>query len=176
MTDRSPRIPHPAPEQGMETSRIARLNDLDDYKVVDGEPDPRGWHVLTREGTRAGEVSDLIVDVAARKVRYLDVELDKDTLRLRESRHVLIPVEATWVNDDEEIVRLGPTTSELIAAPVYNSRMFSPADEDLLRRRFARHLGKSADGPAVGGRQRMVTRVEIRRVVKPQAGSLDAPR
>jgi hypothetical protein len=147
------------PRREMEVARVASLGELDDYKVADDEPDPRGWHVLTRESTRAGEVADLIVDLAALKVCYLEVELDKDALRLRANRHVLVPVGAAWLNEDEQIVRVGLTTTELIAAPAYDPRSFSATNEEALRQRYAGHLTRSEEDLAVGTRRRMVGKV-----------------
>jgi photosynthetic reaction center H subunit len=72
-------------------SVLARLGDRSDYALADGEPDVRGWHVFTREGTRAGEIENVIVSVADANVCYLEVRLDEDVLRLRNSRRVLIP-------------------------------------------------------------------------------------
>ena len=38
----------------------------------------RGWEVRTTEGRRIGKVDDLLVDRQAMRVKYLDVELDRD--------------------------------------------------------------------------------------------------
>lgn len=46
------------------------------YKVAEGDPDVRGWDVMDRDGSRIGEVDDLLVDTEALKVRYLEVRLD----------------------------------------------------------------------------------------------------
>lgn len=62
--------------------QLARLHELNDFKVADGDPDVRGWPVRTSDGQRAGKVDDLIVDTGAMQVRYLDVELDRNTMRL----------------------------------------------------------------------------------------------
>jgi len=63
----------PAPE-------IAPLKDLKDYKVAKDDPDVRGWQVLGRDERTVGKVNDLLADTAAMRVRYLDVELDRDLL------------------------------------------------------------------------------------------------
>ena len=51
------------------------MSELPEYRIADGGPDIRGWHLATSEG-RAGCVRDLLVDTAAMSVRFLDVELD----------------------------------------------------------------------------------------------------
>lgn len=56
--------------------RLHFLHDLDDYKVASGQPDVRGWELLDANRERVGTVENLLVDVKAEKVRYLDVDLD----------------------------------------------------------------------------------------------------
>jgi stress response protein YsnF len=120
--------------------------------------------VLTREAAAAGEVADLIVDLLAMRVCYLDVELDKDALRLHRARHVLVPIGTAWLNEDETLVGLGVTAAELIAAPAYDPRSFSDADEEVLRQRYAGVLTRSEE--AVARRQRMPGNVEVRKRVE----------
>jgi hypothetical protein len=150
----------------MERPRVARLGKLDDYKVADEEPDVRRWHVLTSDGVRAGDVADLIVDLQAMKVCYLEVHLDKDALRLRGPRHVLVPIGAAWLEEDEKIVRTPVTAAELIAAPAYDPRSFSEADHEALRRRYAGHLTRSEEELAVGTHRRMAGKVEVRKRIE----------
>ncbi|HEX9944891.1 MAG TPA: PRC-barrel domain-containing protein [Thermoanaerobaculia bacterium] len=73
---------HPAagPAAGAAVAQIAPLKELKDYKVASDDPDVRGWNVIGRDGRTIGEVNDLLVDTAAMRVRYLDVELDPDLL------------------------------------------------------------------------------------------------
>src|SRR5688572_3050860 len=49
------------------------ISDLSNYKVEEGDIDPRGWTVVGNDGNRIGTVEDLIVDTRAMKVRYLVV-------------------------------------------------------------------------------------------------------
>lgn len=76
--------------------QLVRLGELSDYKVADGDPDPRGWDVVTREGQRVGRVDDLIVDREAERAQYLDVQLEQDA-----DRHVLIPTESVHLGREE---------------------------------------------------------------------------
>lgn len=99
---------------------LARLHDLHDYKVAHGEPHVRGWHVKTADGQKAGKVDDLIVDTEAMQVRYLDIELDKKTLKLGEDRHVLLPISGARLDEHEDEVLLGAlTATQLAALPPY---------------------------------------------------------
>ncbi|HEX8392428.1 MAG TPA: DUF2382 domain-containing protein [Longimicrobium sp.] len=64
--------------------RVVPLNSLPSYKVADGEPDIRGWDVMSADGRRIGRVDDLLVDTGANKVRYVDVEGDRG--------HMCVPI------------------------------------------------------------------------------------
>jgi hypothetical protein len=140
-------------------SRFARLRDLDGCQVADGEPDVRGWHVLTHDNRRAGEVAYLVVDLDTMHVCYLEVELDKDALMLRETRYVLVPIDAALANEDEEIVRVGLTTAALIAIPSYDARHLSGGARAVLRRRYA---GSRPRPDRAGRRRRLTGSVETR--------------
>ena len=108
----------------------------------------------------------MIVNLQEIKVTYLDVELDKGALRLRDTRHILIPLAAAWLNENEEIVRLGATAAELIASPAFGAQPPSAADEDLLRRRYAGSVTRSEEALAIGKRRRMVGAVQVRKRIE----------
>jgi hypothetical protein len=74
-------------------SRIAPLSALDDYEVADGYPEVRGWNVRDAEDRSIGYVYDLLVDVDAMRVRFLDVELAEKFAVAEADRRVLIPME-----------------------------------------------------------------------------------
>ena len=56
--------------------RVVALRNLRGRKIAEGDPDVRGWEVAGGDGLRIGVVNDLLVDTAAGKARYLDIELD----------------------------------------------------------------------------------------------------
>jgi len=58
--------------------RLAALGELNEYERAGGSLDVRGWDVVASGGERLGAVCDLLVDPGARRVRYLEVELDRD--------------------------------------------------------------------------------------------------
>lgn len=94
------------------------LDDLDDYTVAEGDPDPRGWDVYSSDNQKLGEVKDLLVDPQAMLVRYLDVELDKDVVSER-GRHVLFPVGTARLNDDEDRVTVQSIAAGVRTLPAY---------------------------------------------------------
>ena len=61
--------------------QLVHLDDLDDFKIADGEPDIRGWDVRGADGTKVGTVEDLLIDTAAMKVRYIEVKLEQDVAK-----------------------------------------------------------------------------------------------
>ena len=102
--------------------RIVPLDQLDDFKVADGDPDVRGWDVLTSDGRRVGEVDNLLVDRTAMKVRYLDVDLDGDLIEGDRDRHILVPIGyARLDEDDDRIFVDGLTSATLNQIPAYNA-------------------------------------------------------
>jgi uncharacterized protein (TIGR02271 family) len=111
---------HNRTQAGLGAGTLQRLDDLDDFKVADGDPDIRGWSVRTSDGRKIGEVDSLIVDTDAMQVRYLDIDLDRKGLDLKEDRHVLVPISGARLDDDKDDVLLtGITGAELLAMPPY---------------------------------------------------------
>jgi photosynthetic reaction center H subunit len=118
---------------------LMHLGDLDDVKVAEGAPDVRGWDVTGSDGESLGKVSDLVVDTGAMKVRYLEVTLDKDVAKesgrtdapvnagartrddddLEPFRHVLVPIGAARLDEDEKEVRLDAAARQVAGIPEY---------------------------------------------------------
>ena len=63
-----------------------------DFKIVDGEPNIKGWDVKNATGQLIGDVHELLFDPELRKVRYLVVDLDSNTLGIEQDKKVLIPI------------------------------------------------------------------------------------
>jgi hypothetical protein len=95
--------------------QLGRLDDLDDYEIADGEPDPRGWEVRAADGRRVGKVDDLIADTGTMQVRYLDIELDRKELDLKEDRHVLVPIGRARLDDDRDAVILNVASGSVLS-------------------------------------------------------------
>ncbi|HEY9516566.1 MAG TPA: DUF2382 domain-containing protein [Gemmatimonadaceae bacterium] len=107
-------------ERNITPGGLVPLDKADDFTVAEGNADPRGWEVLAN-GAKVGEVDTLIADLNVLKVRYLDVELD-DEITGRKDRHVLIPIGAARLDDDNDRVLLDAVTPEiLVGLPSYRS-------------------------------------------------------
>lgn len=121
-----------------EEPRLRKLDELDDYQVADGDPDIRGWEVKCG-GKEIGKVDDLIVDVGAMQVRYMQVELDDDSLSSAgrktngddDERRVLIPIGSARLDEDNDDVLLdGMELSRLREYPRLEGGRLNRDDEN----------------------------------------------
>lgn len=94
------------------SGQLAPLDDLPDFRVAEGEPDVRGWDVSSADDKKIGEVHDLIVDVAAMKVRYLDIDVDNAVLETEDDRHILVPVGCATMNEKDDEIHLSNVNAE----------------------------------------------------------------
>jgi len=101
---------------------LVPLSQLNDFKVAKKYPDVRGWDIVGGDGEKLGKVKDLIVDVHQMKVRYLDVDLRKNILELKddETYHILIPLGVAILNrDDHNVIVTEITKANLPNFPFY---------------------------------------------------------
>lgn len=102
------------------SGRMGALGDLDNFEIAKDIPDPRGWDVMTADGSKIGKVHELIVDTGALRTRYIDVSLDKRTLRLDKDRDVLIPIgDARLDSAADEVVIDKLTVRQLADLPEF---------------------------------------------------------
>src|SRR5690606_34185084 len=98
---------------GGREGRLASRDELSDFKSADEDPDPRGWDVVGSDGRTIGKVSELIVDTAVMKVRYLTVKVDERELGLEpQDRQILIPIGYARLNEDQEQVFVDAISAE----------------------------------------------------------------
>ena len=118
------------------TPQLAPLSELDGFKVAEGDPDVRGWDVLAADGTKVGEVEDLLVDTGQMKVRYLEVDLDDDRFG-EQDRHVLVPIGQARLDDDNDNVLVDGIPADAFGTlPAYTRGTFSRDYETSLRQSF----------------------------------------
>ena len=121
--------------------RVVPLDQLDDFEVADGEPDVRGWEVLAADGSRIGEVDDLLIDTAAMKVRYLDVDLHEDVVGDSGDRHILVPIGYARLDESKDHVFVDNlTTDQLRGMPVYEHGQLTRDYETTLRQQLDRNF------------------------------------
>lgn len=108
--------PNPA-----DAGRLIRLKDLRHFKIVDGEPDIRGWNVYSATGRELGDIEDLLVDTELEEVVMVDVDLKRD------DRHTLAPIKAAWIDREHKRVVLNTSMFDVDGSIV-------PRDEVRARR------------------------------------------
>jgi sporulation protein YlmC with PRC-barrel domain len=112
-------------------TRVVPLSEAKEFKLEAGAPDPRGWNVFGSDGERVGNVTQLLVDPAALKIRYLDVDVLQDLFVLRDDRHVLIPIERADLKERGGDVWVdGLTAAQIAQLPAYLGGAVSPAMEE----------------------------------------------
>jgi len=116
-------------QDDMTGTDLRRLSDVD-FTVADNEPDPRGWSVVDGSGRELGDVEDLIVDTAAMKVRYLELDLDDELDRADKDQHVYIPIASADLDTERKqvIVRDGNATMLRSLVPTGSADGSAPVD------------------------------------------------
>jgi photosynthetic reaction center H subunit len=138
--------------------RVVPLGQLDDFKVADGEPDVRGWEVLASDGRKIGEVDELLVDTAAMKVRYLDVDVDEGMVAGGHDRHVLIPIGYARLDEERDCVRVDALASaDLGGVPAYDQGPLTRDFETSVRQSFASRRPETGATGLTGGSGMMDT-------------------
>ena len=89
------------------SKKLYRLSELSEFKVAKGDEDIRGWDVVTADNEVIGKVDELIVDPTARKVRYIDVDVNEEYTGPSKKGHILIPIGAAALDSKKDIVYAG---------------------------------------------------------------------
>src|SRR3954471_15602463 len=92
---------------------LRRLSDAD-LEVAKDEPDVRGWTVIDQAGEEWGDVEDLIVDAAAMKVRYLQIDANDDH-QIGDNGAIYAPIERVDLDRKEKRVILRGTPEAIRA-------------------------------------------------------------
>jgi len=141
---------------------LSRMRDAN-YEVAPGEEDVRGWQVALGNDEVIGEVDELIIDPSEGKVRYLDVELDRDAVGGGRER-VLVPIaDAQLDTRQKEVVLSGLSHDALSKLPEYDQTTGNRYDDtfhshlsnDFATKRVTRsaeevHIGKRLEQPGEG--------------------------
>lgn len=102
-------------------ARLIRLEELKGFQVAEGDQDIRGWKVKTPDGKTIGKVEELIVDPAERRVRYMEIKVDRKVLGIDDDRHILVPIGTARIEDDGNDVLLDRLPAQgLAGVPAYS--------------------------------------------------------
>ena len=125
---------------------LRRLRDLTEFEVADDNPDIRGWAVRGADGRQFGRVFELIVDVDALKVRYLDVELDEALPINERDRHILLPIGVAALDEDADNVFVPSLTYQSVTEyPPYTEIQISRKYEQAMLRALNLPLPPAAE-------------------------------
>ena len=119
-----------------------RLQELDhsNFEIVKDEPDIRGWDVRYKNGEKIGSVEELILDTAAKKVRYMIVDLDENELRL-EHRKIAIPIGfAELEGRTDDVLIPNVSVDQLCNLPDYKRSELTPDFERRISSTFGRKV------------------------------------
>lgn len=112
---------------------LYKLSELKDFEISPNNPDVRGWSLIGLDGERIGKVNELIVDTKARKVRYLDIEVDKDVAKGKD-HHVLIPIGVARLHkNDNNVLVEGVDRHNIGHYPMFDGTTITPEYEQALR-------------------------------------------
>jgi len=101
-------------------NHLLPLSRCEDYQVADDSYDVRGWDVIGADGEKFGRVHELLMDVNAMKVRYLDININKDFLDHEDELQMLVPIGTAILNGDDKNVILADVNShEIYNYPLY---------------------------------------------------------
>jgi uncharacterized protein (TIGR02271 family) len=131
---------------GASAGRLARLGELDNYTVADGDPDIRGWEVKTSDGRKIGKVNELIVDPAAMQVRYMEVKVDDAAAAAGADRLVLVPIGTAHLDDDRDDVHIDRLpTGGMAGMPAYSRDQLDDRYEQSLSQSYGAGSGADRD-------------------------------
>jgi hypothetical protein len=114
---------------------------MPECELAEGAPDVRGWEVTTPTSLHVGVVNDLLIDLGAMRVRYLDVMLDADP---EKPRRILLPIGKVWINDALDQVILA-TSHDVEEFPEYDPATFNREFEHDLLSRFGDTVDAAGD-------------------------------
>jgi photosynthetic reaction center H subunit len=122
-----------------ESDRVVPLGRMEDFRVSEGDPDVRGWEVQAGDGSQLGRVGELMIDPAAMKVRYLEVEVDPALVA--GGRRVLVPIGHARVERDRDCVVVDQLRAEDLAShPAYDRERLDYEAERTVQGAFSHGL------------------------------------
>jgi uncharacterized protein (TIGR02271 family) len=104
-----------APNSGRYPDDLATLENLDDWQIVEGEPDPRGYDLLGRNGEKIGSIKNLLASPSTRKIYFAIVETGSDL----QHRRYAIPLEQLQFDSSGHKARGAFTGDQFARAPEY---------------------------------------------------------
>jgi len=105
-----------------------------DFEIIPGEPDITDWEVMNEKGEKIGDIDDVLFDTESRKVRYLIIDMEINTLMIENPYQVLIPIGLSKINEAEsQVVLTNITEKQLNELPKYEKDNVTPEYEMAIR-------------------------------------------
>jgi photosynthetic reaction center H subunit len=128
-----------------ESTRLFRLDDLDDFEVSDDDPDIRGWDVIGEGGEKVGRVDELIVEPDMLQVRYMDIEMEEE-LNNNGERHLLVPIGIARLDESDDRVLITDISKQTLrSCPIYTGQTITRSYEQQIRN--ALHIEQEVVNP-----------------------------
>jgi photosynthetic reaction center H subunit len=125
--------------------RMQFLRDSKEYRIPKDEVDIRGYDVLSSDARKIGEVHDLVVDTRALKVRYAQIEVDREYLGPKNNNYILVPIDTARIQEREKNLFLPDLTAAQVASmQSYDGEALTPDYEETVRAR----IGQQSSRPA----------------------------
>ena len=105
-----------------------------DFEIIPGEPDITDWEVMNEQGEKIGDVDDVLFDNESRKVRYIIVDMEINTLMIENPYQVLIPIGLAKIDEVEsQVIITNVSVKQLNELPKYESDRVTPEYEISIR-------------------------------------------
>jgi len=98
---------------------LTPLNQLDNWRIAEGEPDIRGWDLVDRSGDQVGKVQDLIVSPVTQHSYFIVAQIGG--VWGMGGKHVLVPLDTIHLNRQDHKVRVDGTRDQLENAVEWRS-------------------------------------------------------
>jgi uncharacterized protein (TIGR02271 family) len=94
---------------------LTRLENLDDWEIAEGEPDPRGYDLIDRDGEKIGTIENLLASPTTQKAHFAIV----DTGGWFQNKRFTVPLEELDFDADASRAYFAHTRAEFKEAPEY---------------------------------------------------------
>jgi photosynthetic reaction center H subunit len=116
------------PAAARAAERLALLSRRSEYRVAEGQPDIRGWALMTDADLPSGAVSDLVIDLDEEQVRYIVATVSD------EPGEILLPVGFLRLEPRSQAVRApGLRHDDLASLPRFTGDEIARDLEDIVR-------------------------------------------
>lgn len=96
---------------------LVPMEELEEFEIADGEPDPRGWHLIASDDSRVGTLDELLVSPTTMTAYFAIVEGGNWI----ENRRLLVPLSEIQFLEHEELAYTRRHRGDFLSAPEYRS-------------------------------------------------------